>query len=56
MFRAYPSVLGVSKKYDLEMNSITVPRKPGEAIGGIMNLENKDKGVNMTLNVEYNQI
>jgi len=36
------------------MNSITVPRKPGEAIGGIMNLENKEKGINMTLNVEYN--
>jgi len=34
-FKAFPSVLGVSKKYNLEMNSITVPRKPGEAVGAI---------------------
>lgn len=36
------------------MNSITIPRKPGEAVGAICQLEKDDH--KMTLNVEYNQI
>jgi len=49
-----PSVLGVSKSCNFEMNSITIPRKPGEAVGAICQLEKDDH--KMTLNVEYNQI
>lgn len=37
----------------MEVNSITVPRKPGEAVGAICKLIHKD-GRNITLNVEYN--
>ena len=35
VFRSYPAVLGVSKKCNFEVNSITIPRKPGEAVGAI---------------------
>jgi len=53
VFKALPSVLGVSKQKNMEVNSITVPRKPGEAVGAICNLKHKD-GRNLTINVEYN--
>jgi len=36
--KTIPSVLGVSKKNNWEMNSIAVPRKPGESIGAICRL------------------
>ncbi|EGR28427.1 hypothetical protein IMG5_175820 [Ichthyophthirius multifiliis] len=49
VFRSLPSVLGVSKSKNLEVNSITVPRKPGEAVGAICKLVGKD---NFSLN-EY---
>ena len=42
-FHTLPLVLGVSKKYDLVMNSLAVPRKAKQAIGGISKLVN-DKG------------
>jgi UDP-sugar pyrophosphorylase len=54
-FRALPSVLGVSKTRGFELNSITVPRKPGEAIGAICELK-KQNGEAITINVEYNQL
>jgi len=38
-----------------EVNSLTVPRKPGEAVGAICKLKHKD-GREMTINVEYNQV
>lgn len=41
VFRSYPAVLGVSKKYNFEVNSITIPRKPGEAVGAICYLNNE---------------
>ena len=56
VFRAFPAAIGVSKKLDLDVNSVTVPRKPGEAVGGICKLVNKDKNIEMTVNVEYNQL
>lgn len=46
LFRAYPALLGVSKKYNLEMNWIGVPRKVGEAADVFVNLHKegqKDK-------------
>lgn len=42
-FHTLPVALGVSKKFDLVMNSLTVPRKAKQAIGGIARLVN-DKG------------
>ena len=36
--KTLPSVLGVSKKNNWEMNSIAVPRVPGEAVGAICKL------------------
>ncbi|CEL97994.1 unnamed protein product [Vitrella brassicaformis CCMP3155] len=55
IFRSVPAVLGVSAKRDFAMNSVTVPRKPGEAVGGICKLK-KDDGSSLTINVEYNQL
>mgnify|MGYP003927302185 FL=1 len=54
IFRALPSVLGVSKKNDMDVNSVCVPRTPGEAVGGLCKLSHKD-GRQVTVNVEYNQ-
>lgn len=54
-FKILPACLGVSKKIPLEVNSVCVPRKAGESIGGIMKLTAED-GRSMTVNVEYNQI
>jgi UDP-sugar pyrophosphorylase len=53
VFRAIPAALGVSKKNDFEVNSLTVPRS--EAVGGICKLSKKD-GSSITINVEYNQL
>jgi len=41
-FHTLPLALGVSKKFDLVMNSLTVPRKAKQAIGGIAKLVNGD--------------
>ena len=51
-----PSAVGVSIKNNFAMNSITVPRLPGQAIGGIAKLTNEETKEEMTLNVEYNQL
>jgi UDP-sugar pyrophosphorylase len=40
--KAIPSVLGVSRKLNLEMNSVCVQRKPGEAMGAIVKLTKED--------------
>lgn len=55
VFNAIPATLGVSQSEQLEVNSITVPRRAGEAAGGIVKLE-KANGDNITINVEYNQL
>jgi hypothetical protein len=36
------------------MNSICIPRRPGEAIGAIVNLVKEGENKSMTINVEYN--
>jgi len=54
-FKVLPACLGVSKNLALQVNSVTIARKAGEAIGGIMKLSSKTGGA-MTVNVEYNQI
>lgn len=49
-----PSVLAISKEKNLEVNSITAPRKPGEAVGAICMLKKGEE--QLTINVEYNQL
>lgn len=49
------SYAGVSAKNQYDVNSLAVPRKAKEAIGGIARLKHKD-GHCMTINVEYNQL
>jgi UDP-sugar pyrophosphorylase len=34
-FRSFIAALGVSKKHNFAMNSITIPRLPGQAVGGM---------------------
>ena len=53
--KTLPSVLGVSRKNNWEMNTVGVPRKPGEAMGAICKLTNQDgPGYELVINVEYN--
>eukprot|EP00466_Bigelowiella_natans_P009006 jgi/Bigna1/37853/e_gw1.22.10.1 len=54
VFHAAPAAFGVSSTMKLEVNSITVPRRPGEAVGAICQLVGKEKS--LTCNVEYNQL
>lgn len=49
-----PATLGVSIERELEVNSIVVPRRAGEAVGGLVRLERGDTA--LTVNVEYNQL
>lgn len=49
----YTIFFKVSKTKNLEVNSLAIPRKPGEAVGAICNLKHKD-GRSLTINVEYN--
>mmetsp|Transcript_23078 Transcript_23078/g.46707 ORF Transcript_23078/g.46707 Transcript_23078/m.46707 type:complete len:582 (-) Transcript_23078:386-2131(-) len=55
IFRALPAVLGVSHTHQLDLNSVCVPRTPGEAVGAICKLDHED-GRSVTVNVEYNQL
>ena len=53
--KAIPSVLGVSRKNNWLMNSICVPRKPGESMGAICKLvDETDPSKELVINVEYN--
>lgn len=55
MFRSFPAVLGVSKTKNYEVNSIAVPRKPGETFGAICKLQpQSSKGKPVVINIEYN--
>ena len=54
-FKTLLAALGVSQKLNLQVNSVCVPRTPGESIGGLMRLTHTT-GKAMTVNVEYNQI
>lgn len=55
LFKAIPASLGVSSIKEYHVNSLAVPRKAKEAIGGITRLTHKD-GRSMVINVEYNQL
>ncbi|PSS00115.1 UDP-sugar pyrophosphorylase [Actinidia chinensis var. chinensis] len=55
LFKAIPASLGVSATKQYHVNSLAVPRKAKEAIGGIAKLNHAD-GRTMVINVEYNQL
>ncbi|KAK6938353.1 UDPGP family [Dillenia turbinata] len=55
LFKAIPASLGVSSVRKFHVNSLAVPRKAKEAIGGIAKLTHAD-GRSMVINVEYNQL
>ena len=55
VFRSVPAAIGVSASNQFHLNSMTVPRAPGEAVGGICKLTHDD-GRELTINVEYNQL
>ena len=55
IFNTVPLALSVSDERAFDVNSIAVPRKAKEAIGGIARLSNA-RGDEMTLNLEYNQL
>ncbi|KAL8166139.1 hypothetical protein V2J09_007638 [Rumex salicifolius] len=55
LFKAIPAALGVSSYKEYQVNSLAVPRKAKEAIGGITKLTHAD-GRTMVINVEYNQL
>lgn len=52
--KAVPSLLGVTIDKQFAVNTLSVPRKPGEAMGAICKLTSKQRSI--TLNVEYNQL
>ena len=55
--KALPSILGVSRENNWKMNSICVPRMPGESIGAIVKLVSEtDSDKELVINVEYNQL
>jgi UDP-sugar pyrophosphorylase len=53
-FNAVLATLGVSQRERFDVNSIVVPRVPGEAAGGLVQLVGAD--AELTVNVEYNQL
>lgn len=59
VFMSLPIMLGVSIRNGFDMNSMAVPRKAKQAVGGIVKLcgEKEDGSQkSMTINVEYNQL
>lgn len=44
--QAIPAALGVSSLQDMDVNSLAVPRKAKEAIGGITRLTHENGSVN----------
>ncbi|KZV23187.1 UDP-sugar pyrophosphorylase-like [Dorcoceras hygrometricum] len=55
LFKGIAASLGVSSTKGYQVNSLAVPRKAKEAIGGIAKLTHQD-GRTMVINVEYNQL
>lgn len=55
VFGGVPAALGLAARHGLVMNTISVPRRAGDASGAIMQLAKQD-GRSLTVNVEYNQL
>ena len=54
-FNCMPASIGASVKYNFDINSIVVPRRPKDAIGAICRINRKD-GTSIVQNVEYNLV
>ena len=55
--KALPSMIGVSKKNGWLMNTVGVPRMPGEQMGALCRLvDESDSSKELVINVEYNQL
>jgi UDP-sugar pyrophosphorylase len=54
--RSFPLLLGISAANDYDFNTLGVPRKPGEAVGAITSLVEKNTKKLLTINIEYNQV
>jgi len=54
-FNCIPASIGASEKFNFDINSIVVPRRPKDAIGIISKLTDKN-GNSVVQNVEYNQV
>lgn len=54
--RSFPLLLGISATNDYDFNTLAVPRKPGEALGAITTLVEKDTKKKLIINIEYNQV
>ena len=55
-FHTLPLMLGVSSKLDLIMNSLAVPRKAKQAIGGIAQLHNKKLGLTRYVDTTFHSV
>lgn len=55
-FLSILSVVGVSALRQLDVNSVTIPRKAKQAIGAIARLRHDRTGQQLVINVEYNQL
>eukprot|EP01054_Gregarina_sp_Poly1_P003758 Gregarina_sp_Poly_1__3757@NODE_2113_length_2665_cov_900_628176_g1363_i0_p1_GENE_NODE_2113_length_2665_cov_900_628176_g1363_i0NODE_2113_length_2665_cov_900_628176_g1363_i0_p1_ORF_typecomplete_len582_score68_03UDPGP/PF01704_18/4_6e68_NODE_2113_length_2665_cov_900_628176_g1363_i08242569 len=53
--RSLPVCLGISKTKNFSMNSLCIPRTPGDSVGGICRLT-KEGSNSITINVEYNML
>lgn len=56
VFFSVPAAVGVSETRGFHVNSLAVPRRPGEAVGAICHLTRQSDHTSITLNVEYNQL
>lgn len=56
IFCVLAATLQASRQQGFVMNSIAVPRRAGEAVGGIARLVSEDGSRELTINVEYNQL
>ena len=53
VMHALPAFIGATTSGGYAMNSLTVPRRPGEAVGAICHLKHKeDESKSLTINVE----
>ena len=50
-----PAPIGASVKFNYDINSVVVPRRPKDAIGAICRINKKD-GTSVVQNVEYNLV
>ena len=54
-FNCVPASIGASIKFNYDVNSVVVPRRPKDAIGAICRINRKD-GTSVVQNVEYNLV